>query len=200
MVDWLDFRNQRQLDIAGIPNCCMTLEIMEMRAYHLQQAVEKHTKFILLHGGLMPKRKTHLTVPQFLDEFVTGINDFKRIAQKHNNQFLDDKDSRKRRKQFLNQTRIIMERLAEGRASFLSALWKNSLGIPLVDRQEEVVFQLCPIFRRRSKLKINMVYGYGNETEKKNFLNDPTMKRLHYYKPIVELGPMMGARFPHPGG
>ena len=175
----------------------MTLEIMEMRAYHLQQAVEKHTKFILLHGGLMPKRKTHLTVPQFLDEFVTGINDFKRIAQKHNNQFLDDKDSRKRRKQFLNQTRIIMERLAEGRASFLSALWKNSLGIPLVDRQEEVVFQLCPIFRRRSKLKINMVYGYGNETEKKNFLNDPTMKRLHYYKPIVELGPMIAATFPH---
>ncbi len=90
-----------------------------------------------------------------------------------------------------------MDGLAEGKASFLSALWKNSLDIPLVDKQEEAVFQRCPIFRRRAKLKIIMLHGYENETDKHNFLNDPVMKRLHYYKPIVELGPTIAATFPH---
>jgi hypothetical protein len=90
-----------------------------------------------------------------------------------------------------------MKALAEGKKSFLSALWKNSLGIPLVDKQEEAIFQQCPIFRRHAKLKIDMLYGWLNETDKHNFLNDPIMKRLDYYKPIVELGPMIAATFPH---
>jgi hypothetical protein len=167
-------------------------------AYHLQQAVEKHIKYILLHGGLMPERKkTHLPVPAFLEEFIIGINNFKDLAEKHNNYFLDDESSLERRKQFLDQSRIIMKALAEGKASFLSALWKNSLAIPLVDKQEEAVFQQCPIFCRCSKYKIDMLYGYVNETDKHNFLNDPIMKRLDYYKPIVELGPTIAATFPH---
>jgi hypothetical protein len=86
-----------------------------------------------------------LPVPKFLEEFVTGINNFETIAEKYNNRFFDDETLRERRKQFLDQSRIIMEALAEKKAPFLSALWKNSLCIPLVDRQEEAVFQVSHI-------------------------------------------------------
>jgi hypothetical protein len=107
-------------------------------AYHLQQAVEKHAKYVLLHGRLMPEgKKTHLPVPAFLEEFVTGMADFKTIAQKYNIQIFDS-GTQESLSQFLDQTRIIMKALAEGKPSFLSALWKNSLNIPLVDKQEDI--------------------------------------------------------------
>jgi HEPN domain-containing protein len=165
-------------------------------AYHLQQAVEKHVKCILLAGGLMPKRKTHLSLSEFLEEFISGIADFKNIAEKYNVQIFDS-HTHESTTQFLDQSRIIIEALAEGKASFLSALWKNSLNIPLVDRQEEAVFQQCPIFRRHAKLKITILRGFESETDRDNFDNDPQIKRLHYYKPIVELGPTIAATHPH---
>ena len=127
---------------------------METLAYHLQQAVEKHIRYILLVGGLMPKRRTHLPLSEFLEEFVTGMADFSNIAQKYNVQIFDS-DTEEDTTQFLDQSKIIAEALAERKPSFLSALWKNSLGIPLVDKQEEAVFEQCPIFRRRAKLKIS---------------------------------------------
>ncbi len=39
--------------------------------------------------------------------------------------------------------------------------------------------------------------GYNSETDISNFDNDPFIKRLHYYKPVVELGPTIAATFPH---
>lgn len=59
MVDWKDFRKQRQSDMAA---CDLLYESGDYgnAAYHLQQAVEKHTKYILLHGKLMSEReRTH---------------------------------------------------------------------------------------------------------------------------------------------
>jgi HEPN domain-containing protein len=55
MVDWKDFRKQRQSDMAA---CDLLYESGDYvnAAYHLQQAVEKHTKYILLHGKLMSER------------------------------------------------------------------------------------------------------------------------------------------------
>jgi HEPN domain-containing protein len=52
MVDWKDFRKQSQSDMAA---CNLLYEAGDYgnAAYHLQQAVEKHTKCILLAGGLM---------------------------------------------------------------------------------------------------------------------------------------------------
>jgi HEPN domain-containing protein len=195
VVEPIYFLKQSQSDIKA---CSLLYKAGDYgnAAYHLQQAVEKHTKYILSHGKLMPRRKTHLPV-EFLEEFITEISNFKGLAEKHNNYFLDDKSSCERREQFFDQSRIIMNSLAEGKASFLSALWKNSLGIPLVDKQEEAVFQQCPIFCRTAKLKIPMLRGWVNETDKSNFDNDPVIKRLHYYKPIVELGPTIAATFPH---
>jgi HEPN domain-containing protein len=197
MVDWLDFKNQSQLDMAA-SKLLYNAGDYGNAAYHLQQAVEKHTKCILLAGGLMPKHKTHLPLSEFLDEFISGINDFENIAQKYNVQVFD-LDTKESTTQFLDQSRIIVEALTEGKgkASFLSALWKNSLGIPLVDKQEEVVFQQCPIFRRHAKLKITILRGWVNETDKSNFDNDPVIKRLYYYKTPVELCPTIAATFPH---
>ncbi len=163
-------------------------------AYHLQQAVEKHIKYILLVGGLMPKRRSHLPLSEFLEEFITGITDFKNIAQKYNVEVFDS-DTEEDTTQFLDQSRIIAEALAERKVSFLSALWKNSLGIPLVDDQEKAVFQQCPIFLRHTKLKIIKTFGYENQTDKHNFLNDQIMQRLYYYKTPIELGPTIGSNF-----
>jgi HEPN domain-containing protein len=117
------FLKQSQSDMAA---CDLLYESGDYgnAAYHLQQAVEKHIKYIPLHGGLMPKRKTHLSLPEFLEEFITGINNFKDLAEKHNNYFLDNESSREERKQFLDQSKIIMEALAEGKPSFLSACTK----------------------------------------------------------------------------
>jgi HEPN domain len=197
MVDWLDFKNQSHLDMAA-SKLLYNAGDYGNAAYHLQQAVEKHTKCILLAGGLMPKHKTHLPLSEFLDEFISGINDFENIAQKYNVQVFD-LDTKESTTQFLDQSRIIVKALTEGKgkASFLSALWKNSLGIPLVDDQEEAVFQRCPIFRRHSKLKITILRGWVNETDKSNFDNDPIIKRLYYYKTPVELGPTIAATLPH---
>jgi HEPN domain-containing protein len=195
MVDWKDFRKESQSDMAA-SNLLYQAGDYGNAAYDIQQAVEKHTKCILLAGGLMPKHKTHLPLSEFLDEFISGINDFENIAQKYNVQVFD-LDTEKSTTQFLDQSKIIIEALAEGKASFISALWKNSLNIPLVDRQEEAVFQECPIFRRHSKLKITKVRGWVNETDISNFDNDPVMKRLRYYKTPVELGPTIAATFPH---
>jgi len=195
MVDWKDFRKQSQSDMAA---CNLLYEAGDYgnAAYHLQQAVEKHTKCILLAGGLMPKRKTHLPLSEFLEEFITAIADFRNIAQKYNVQVFDS-NTKESTTQFLDQSRIIMEALAEGKASFLSALWKNSLNILLVDKQEEEVFQRYPIFRRHAKLKIIIVRGWVDETDISNFDNDPVIKRLYYYKTPVELGPTIAATFPH---
>ena len=169
---------------------------METSAYHLQQAVEKHVRYILLYGGLLPKRRTHVPLSEFLEEFITGIVDFGNIAQKYNVQVFDS-DTKEGTTQFLDQSRIIAEALAERRPSFLSALWKNSLGIPLVDDQEEAVFRQCPIFVRHSKLKIiKQRFGYENETDKHNFLNDPVMQRSYFYKTPVELPPAIVELFP----
>jgi HEPN domain-containing protein len=196
LVEWQDFKKQSQSDIAA---CNLLYESGDYgnAAYHLQQAVEKHTKAILLHGKLMPKRKTHLPLSEFLEEFVKGINDFETIAEKYKIEVFDSETSRQRRTQFLDESRKIMGALAKGKTSFINALWKNSLGIPLLDRQEEAVFQLCPLFLKYYKLKIDMVYGYENGTAKQNLMNDPVIKRLDYYKPIVELGRMIAATFPH---
>ncbi len=195
MVEPIHFLKQSQTDIKA---CNLLYESGDYgnAAYHLQQAVEKHVKCILLAGGLMPKRKTHLPLSEFLDEFVAGMADFKSIAEKYNVQIFD-LNTEESTTQFLDQSRIIMEALAEGKASFLSALWKNSLNIPLVDKQEEAVFQQCPIFRRHAKLKITKMRGWVNETDKSNFDNDPVVKRLYYYKTPVELGPTIAATFPH---
>src|SRR5215210_8923829 len=127
----------------------------------------------------MPNRKTHLPLSEFLEEFVTGMADFKAIAQKYNIQIFDS-DTQESLSQFLDQTRIIMKALAEGKPSFLSALWKNSLNILLVDKQEEAVFQQCRIFRRHDKLMIIKPRGWVNETDISNFDNDPVIKRLYY--------------------
>jgi HEPN domain-containing protein len=143
MVDWKDFRKESQSDMAA-SNLLYQAGDYGNAAYHIQQAVEKHTKCILLAGGLMPKHKTHLPLSEFLDEFISGINDFENIAQKYNVQVFD-LDTEKSTTQFLDQSKIIIEALAEGKASFLSALWKNSLNIPLVDRQEEAVFLVSHI-------------------------------------------------------
>ena len=145
MVDWLDFRNQSQSDMAA---CNLLYEYGDYgnAAYHLQQAVEKHTKFILSHGGVMPEReRTHLPIAEFLEEFVEMMDNFDVIAEKYNNQFLDAENLRERRTQLIDQTRIIMKALApkERKPSYRCALWKNSLNILLVDMQEEAVFQRC---------------------------------------------------------
>jgi HEPN domain-containing protein len=142
MVDWKDFRKQSQSDMAA---CNLLYETGDYgnAAYHLQQAVEKHTKCILLAGGLMSKRKTHLPLSEFLEEFIMGIADFKNIAEKYNVQVFDS-NTEESTTQFLDQSNIIMEALAEGKASFLSALWKNSLNIPLVDKQERLFFNSVP--------------------------------------------------------
>jgi HEPN domain-containing protein len=88
---------QSQLDMAAC-NLLYKAEDYGNAAFHLQQAVEKHTKYILLHGKLMPEgKKTHLPVPAFLEEFIAGINNFKDLAEKHNNYFLDDESSHERR-------------------------------------------------------------------------------------------------------
>jgi HEPN domain-containing protein len=196
VVEWKDFKKQSQSDIAAC-NLLYKSGDYGNAAYHLQQAVEKHTKAILLHGKLMPARKTHLPLSEFLEEFVKGIGEFETIAKKYNVQVFDSETSRQRRIQFLDQSRKVMIALAKRKPSFISALWKNSLGIPLVDRQEKAVFQQCPIFLRRSKLKIDIVYEYENDTAKDNLMNDSVIKRLDHYKPIVELGPMIAATFPH---
>lgn len=195
MVEPIYFLKQSQTDIKA---CNLLYESGDYgnAAYHLQQAVEKHIKYILLVGGLMPKRRTHLPLSEFLEEFVTGMADFSNIAQKYNVQIFDS-DTEEDTTQFLDQSKIIAEALAERKPSFLSALWKNSLGIPLVDKQEEAVFEQCPIFRRRAKLKIFKPFGFLNETDRHNFLNDPVMQRLYYYKTPVELGPTIAATFPH---
>jgi hypothetical protein len=133
---------------------------------------------------------------EFLEEFIKGIADFKNIAERHNVQVFDS-DTRESTTQFLDQSRKIMEALAEDKASFRNALWKNSLGIPLIDRQEEAVFQQCPIFRRHAKLKISIIRGWLNDADISNFDNDPVIKRLKYYKTPVELGPTLAATFPH---
>jgi HEPN domain-containing protein len=145
MVDWKDFRKQRQSDMAA---CDLLYESGDYvnAAYHLQQAVEKHTKYILLHGKLMSEReRTHLPISEFLEEFVDMMNNFNIIAEKYKNQFLDAQNLRERRIQFIDQTRIIMKALTpkERKRSYLCALWKNSLNILLVDMQEEAVFQRC---------------------------------------------------------
>jgi HEPN domain-containing protein len=194
MVDWKDFRKQSQSDIAA-SKLLYKAEDYGNAAYHLQQAVEKHIKCILLAGGLMPKR-THLPLSEFLEEFIKGIADFKNIAERHNVQVFDS-DTRESTTQFLDQSRIIVEALAQDKPSFRNALWKNSLGIPLIDRQEEAVFQQCPIFRRHAKLKITIIRGWLNDADISNFDNDPVIKRLKYYKTPVELGPTLAATFPH---
>ncbi|MDQ3837531.1 MAG: HEPN domain-containing protein [Thermoproteota archaeon] len=81
MVEPKYFLKQSQSDMAA---CNLLYDAGDYgnAAYHLQQAVEKHTKYILSHGGLMPKRKTHLPV-EFLEEFITEISNFEDLAQKH---------------------------------------------------------------------------------------------------------------------
>lgn len=138
-----------------------------------------------------------LPLSEFLEEFVTGMVNFKTIAARYNVHIFDSDDPHSRTTQFLDQSRIIMEALAKRKPSFLSALWKNSLGIPLVDKQEEAVFEQCPIFRRHSKLKIIVPRGFESETDRDNFDNDPQVQRLSHYKTPVELGPTIAATFPH---
>jgi HEPN domain-containing protein len=196
VVDWIDFRNQSQTDLKAT-NLLYEAGDYGNAAYHLQQAVEKHTKCILLAGGLMPKRRTHLPLTEFLEEFITGINNFGDLSKRHKIYFLDTEEARGMREQFLNQSRIIMEGLAEKKPSFRNALWKNSLGIPLVDNQEEAVFQQCPLFLRHTGLKIDMTRGWVNDSDLSNFDNDPIIKRMFFYKTPVELGPTIAATFTH---
>jgi HEPN domain-containing protein len=80
VVEWKDFKKQSQSDITAC-NLLYKSGDYGNAAYHLQQAVEKHTKAILLHGKLMPARKTHLPLSEFLEEFVKGIGEFETIAK-----------------------------------------------------------------------------------------------------------------------
>jgi hypothetical protein len=144
----------------------------------------------------MPSRRTHLPVSEFLEDFITNIANFGNIGARSGVQIFDS-DTRERTTQFLDQSRIIMEALAKDKASFRNALWKNSLGIPLVDNKEEEVFEKCPIFRRHSKLKITIVRGWENDADIANFDSHPVVQRMYYYKTPVELGPTLAATFPH---
>jgi HEPN domain-containing protein len=195
MVVWTDFRDQSRRDIAA-SNLLWKAGDYGNAAYHLQQAVEKHTKCILMHGGVMPTQRTHLPLSEFLEEFVIGMVNFRHIAARYGVQIFDA-DTKEDTTQFLDQSRIIMEALAKRKASFRNALWKNSLNIPLVDRQEEDVFQQCPIFRRHTRRKITIFRGFYSDTDRDNFDKDPQIQRLSHYKTPVELGPTIAATYPH---
>lgn len=177
MVDWEDFKKQSKSDIAA---CKLLYDTGDYgnAAYHLQQAVEKHAKAILLHGNLMPKLKTHLPLSEFIGEFVRDLHYFSAIAIKYNIRVFELDASDSRTNQLLNETIIMMSALREGKKSFIDALWKNSLGIPLVDKQEEAVFQRCPKFSKYYKRKIIRVYGYDNVTARDKFMNDAVIKKL----------------------
>ena len=75
MVEPKYFLKQSQSDMAV---CNLLYEAGDYgnAPYHLQQAVEKHITYILLVGGLMPKRRSHLPLSEFLEEFFAGITDF----------------------------------------------------------------------------------------------------------------------------
>jgi HEPN domain-containing protein len=98
VVEWKDFRKLSQSEIAAC-NLLYKSGDYGNAAYHLQQAVE-HTKAILLHGKLMPARKTHLPLSEFFEEFVKGIGEFETIAKKYNIQVFDSETSRQRRYNF----------------------------------------------------------------------------------------------------
>ena len=88
MVVWTDFGDQSRRDIAA-SNLLWNAGDYGNAAYHLQQAVEKHTKCILMHGSVMPNQRTHLPLSEFLEEFVTGMVNFKTIAVRHNIHIFD---------------------------------------------------------------------------------------------------------------
>ena len=47
------------------------------------------------------------------------------------------------------------------------------------------------------QIEVIKTFGYENQTDKHNFLNDQIMQRLYYYKPPIEFGPTMANNFPH---
>jgi HEPN domain-containing protein len=197
VIDWEDFKKQSESDIAA---CKLLYYAGDYgnAAYHMQQAVEKHVKAILLHGKLMPKHKTHLPLSESLiEEFIQGLDDFQAVAERYNVKVFEPEDSVNRTQQFLIENKAMMRALAEKRKSFKCALWKNSIGVPLIDSQEEAVFQQCSMFRKYYKLKMTIVLLSVGAGAKRNLMKDPKIKKLDYYKPIVELGRMIAATFPH---
>jgi hypothetical protein len=137
-----------------------------------------------------------------IEEFVKGLDDLQTIAEKYDVKVFEPDTSVDSRKQFLNESMIMMRALAEKkekekRKLFRIALWKNSLGISLLDSQEEAVFQQCPLFRKYYKLKMTYALLSVDDAAKHNLMNDPEFNKLNYYKPIVELGRMIAATFPH---
>ena len=101
---------------------------------------------------------------------------------------------------FLVQSQVIIRKLAEKDKSFKNALWKNSLGIPLLNDEDEV-FRQCPLLSHYYKInlgKITLVFS-GDTKDRDNFRNQASsnhMKNLHFYQPIAELGSIIAATLP----
>jgi HEPN domain-containing protein len=89
-VEWRDFKKQSDLDIAA---CRLLYNAGDYgnAAYHLQQAVEKHTKAILLAGNLLTGGKTHLPLSKFIDDLLPAFYTLERMVE-------SQWDSRRRRR------------------------------------------------------------------------------------------------------
>ena len=199
-VEWRDFKKQSESDILA---CRLLYNASDYgnAAYHLQQAVEKHTKAILLAGNLLTGGKTHLPLSKFIDELLLAFFSLEQIVKSHSGRVVEDSGPTSRRSQFLVQSQVIIRKLAEKDKSFKMALWKNSLGISLL-RDEEEVFRQCPEFRKYNKINLKETLLFSGDTkDRDNFWNEassnPNMNNLYFYQPIAEIGSIIAATFPH---
>lgn len=200
MIDGKDFLEQRKADVAD-SRLLYNANDYGNAAYHLQQAVEKHTKAILLYGNLMKGGKTHLPLSKFIDDLLPAFHNLEQMAKSHRGTIVENITPDSKTSQFLTQGQVIIKKLAEKDKSFKMALWKNSLGVPLL-KEEEEVFRQCPLFRKYYKFNLSKTLLFpGNTPDRDNFWkhasSNQDMKKLYYYQPIVELGRMMAATFPH---
>ena len=120
------------------------------------------------------------------------------IAKSSGVEILNPITTRSKESEFLTQSKIIIHQLVEDKASVKIALWKNSLGLPPSDLDEQKVFQECPLFKKYYRFKLDRVIGYQPDTiAYSNFMNQANKQKLYYYKPIGELSRMVAATFPH---
>lgn len=200
MIGGKEFLEQSKVDVAA---CWLLYKAGDYgnAAYHLQQAVEKYTKACLLYGNLLTGSKTHLPLSKFINELLPAFHSLDKIVKSHSGIIVKEVTQESRESQFLVQSQVMISKLAKKDQTCKKALWKNSLGIPLLIKEEEI-FQQCPIFRKYYKVNLTKAMVFpGNTRASDNFWNqastDPEMKKLYFYQPIAELGSMIAATFPH---
>ena len=200
MVDWKDYYAKCKRDMKSSILLYNDGDYGNA-AYHLQQSLEKYVKAVLYNTKVAEDVHMHIPSADFIGRLLPAYTEIDEIAKKHKASTSARTPFSALQNQFLSQSEIIMKELKSKDHALKVALWKNSLGLELFDREKDL-FRKYPLFINYGKLSLNRVVAFSTNTEAgdefmKEVNTSPGTMGLAPYQHIAELGRMIAATLPH---